>query len=131
LARGAGCAGMVRGQARDMLPAPPDTLAGIERLHVEKTGALFRAALEVGAAAAGASAEATVALARFGTCFGVAFQHADDRDDGEHAAFATAAVARIHELVGEAVAAVAALGAQAAPLRALAQRLDGASPPRR
>jgi geranylgeranyl pyrophosphate synthase len=131
LARGAGLAGMVRGQARDMLPAPPDTLAGIERLHVEKTGALFRAALEVGAAAAGASAEATVALARFGTCFGIAFQHADDRDDGEHAAFATAAVARIHELVDEAVAAVAVFGAQAAPLRALAQRLDGASPPRR
>jgi geranylgeranyl diphosphate synthase type II len=131
LARGAGCTGMVRGQARDMLPTPPDTLAGIERLHMEKTGALFRAALEVGAAAAGASAEATVALARFGTCFGIAFQHADDRDDGEHAAFATAAAARIHELVGEAVAAVAGFGAQAAPLRALAQRLDGASPPRR
>jgi geranylgeranyl diphosphate synthase type II len=131
LARGAGCVGMVRGQARDMLPTPPDTLAGIERLHGEKTGALFRAALEVGAAAAGASADATLALARFGTCFGIAFQHADDRDDGEHGDFAAVAAARIHELVSEAVTAVAGFGTRAEPLRALAQRLDGASPPRR
>jgi geranylgeranyl diphosphate synthase, type II len=131
LARGAGCVGMVRGQARDMLPAPPDTLAGIERLHGEKTGALFRAALEVGAAAAGASPEATLALARFGTGFGIAFQHADDRDDGEHGDFTMVAATRIHELVGEAVAAVAGLGTRATPLCALAQRLDGASPPRR
>jgi geranylgeranyl pyrophosphate synthase len=127
LARGAGCAGMVRGQARDMLPTPPDTLAAVERLHVEKTGGLFRAAMEIGAAVAGVSAADSEALAQFGLCYGIAFQHADDRDDGEHAAFATRAQDRIHELVAEAIAAVRPFGDAALPLCALAQRLDAAS----
>ena len=127
LARGAGSGGMVRGQARDMLPNPPDTLEAVERLHLEKTGALFRAAAEIGAAIAGATAAQTAALARFGACYGIAFQHADDRDDREHASFASRAQARIHELVTEAVAAVRPLGEAAAPLCALAHRLDDAS----
>jgi geranylgeranyl diphosphate synthase, type II len=131
LARGAGYTGMVRGQARDMLPAPPDTLAAVEQLHVEKTGALFRAALEIGAAVAGASAAQTETLARFGTCYGIAFQHADDRDDSEHVAFAARAAERIHELVGQAIAAVQGFGAPAAPLCALAERLDNAGSARR
>jgi geranylgeranyl pyrophosphate synthase len=124
LARGAGCVGMVRGQARDMLPEPPSTLADIERLHVEKTGALFRAALEVGAAVAGAKPAQAQALAAFGTAYGIAFQHADDRDDAEHAGFAADAKRRIHELVGEATLALRGFGAAGAPLRALAERLD-------
>ena len=49
LARGAGARGMVRGQARDLGESPPDTLQELEVLHAEKTAALFRAALEVGA----------------------------------------------------------------------------------
>ncbi len=129
LARAAGFAGMVRGQARDMLPSPPDTLEAIEQLHVEKTGALFRAALEIGAAAAGASDAQTESLARFGVCYGIAFQHADDRDDDEHAAFAVRAGQRIHQLVAEAIAAVQPFGDASAPLCALAQRLDAASSP--
>jgi geranylgeranyl diphosphate synthase, type II len=127
LARGAGCAGMVRGQARDMMPAPPDTLESLERLHVEKTGALFRAALEIGAAAGDASLAQTDALTRFGTCYGIAFQHRDDHDDGEHAAFAERANERVHELVTDAVAAMQPLGVAAAPLCALAQRLDASN----
>jgi len=126
LARGAGLSGMVRGQARDMLPEPPATLLALEQLHVEKTGALFRAAVEIGAAAAGASAEATATLGRFGAAYGIAFQHADDRDDGEHAAFAERARERVHELVADAIAAVQSFGDAAAPLCALAQRLDHA-----
>ena len=124
LARGAGIAGMVRGQARDMLPEPPQTLEGIERMHMEKTGALFRAALEVGAAVAGAKPAHLHALAAFGTAYGIAFQHADDRDDDEHKAFAAVAERRIHELVTEAIAALGELGEAAAPLCALARRLD-------
>jgi geranylgeranyl diphosphate synthase type II len=126
LARGAGAAGMVRGQARDMLPDPPATLPAIEQLHVEKTGALFRAAMEIGAAVAGASAEQVTALGRFGACFGIAFQHADDRDDREHAEFAARAHERIQELVAEAIGAVRPFGDAATPLCALAQRLDHA-----
>jgi geranylgeranyl diphosphate synthase type II len=131
LARGAGYRGMVRGQARDMLPTPPDTMEDIERLHTEKTSALFRAALEIGAAAAGASTEQTTALARFGTCYGIAFQHADDRDDGEHSDFSDRAAERTHELVAEAIAVVRTFGNAAAPLCALAQRLDDANASRR
>jgi geranylgeranyl diphosphate synthase type II len=127
LARGAGMTGMVRGQARDMLPAPPATLDEIERLHVEKTGALFRAAMEVGAAVAGATPAQTEALARFGVCYGIAFQHADDRDDNEHQDFAARASERIHELVTDAALALRDFGDAAEPLRALAQGLDRAS----
>jgi geranylgeranyl diphosphate synthase, type II len=126
LARGAGAAGMVRGQARDMLPKPPATLPAVEQLHVEKTGALFRAAMEIGAVVAGASAEQAAALGRFGTSYGIAFQHADDRDDAEHGDFALRARERIHELVTDATASVRSFGDAAAPLCALAQRLDDA-----
>jgi geranylgeranyl pyrophosphate synthase len=129
LARGAGASGMVRGQARDMLPTPPDTLEDVERLHVEKTGALFRAALEVGARVGGGSEAEVAALCRFGTCYGIAFQHADDRDDGEHTGFAERTRARIHDLVADAVAATQLFGGAAAPLCALAQRLDNAGTP--
>ncbi len=127
LARGAGMTGMVRGQARDMLPTPPAALEEIERLHTEKTGALFRAAMEVGAAVTGATPAQAEALARFGVCYGIAFQHADDRDDNEHQAFAARASQRIHELVADAALALREFGDTAEPLRALAQGLDRAS----
>jgi geranylgeranyl pyrophosphate synthase len=123
LARGAGASGMVRGQARDMSPTPPPTLEDIERLHVEKTGCLFRAALEVGATTGGASPAQTEALARFGIAYGIAFQHRDDADDDEHGDFAAVAAKRVHELIDEAITAVSGFGQAAAPLRALAQRL--------
>jgi len=131
LSHGAGYLGMVRGQSRDMLPTQPSTLEDIERLHTEKTGALFRAALEIGAAVAGATAEQTAALAHFGTCYGVAFQHADDRDDGDHGAFASRTGERTRVLVAEAIAAMRSFGDSAAPLCALAQRLDDANASRR
>jgi len=127
LARGAGASGMVRGQARDTLSTPPTTLAAIECLHVEKTGALFRAAVEIGGATAGANPEQLAALARFGSTYGIAFQHADDRDDSEHSTFAADAVRRMHELVADAVAAIEPLGDKAAPLRALALKLGSSA----
>jgi len=118
---------MVRGQARDTLTTPPATLEAIERLHLEKTGALFRAAVEIGAAAAGASLAQMSALGQFGDSYGIAFQHADDRDDSEHAGFAPQAGRRIHELVATAVAALGDFGDKAAPLRALARKLDASA----
>jgi geranylgeranyl diphosphate synthase type II len=127
LAHGAGATGMVRGQARDMLPTSPSTLEDIERLHVEKTGCLFRAALEVGAAVGGASLAQTQALAEFGIAYGIAFQHRDDRDDDEHAAFAAVAARRVRELVEKAILALSCFGETAAPLRALAERLEASA----
>jgi geranylgeranyl pyrophosphate synthase len=108
--------GMVRGQARDLGAPPPTTLEALELLHREKTAALFQAALEVGALAAGAMPEAVTALARYGTAYGVAFQHADDRDDAEHGQHAAAARVRLETLVTEASAAVAPFGPSGARL---------------
>jgi geranylgeranyl pyrophosphate synthase len=123
LAHGAGARGMVRGQARDLAAPPPTSLQDLELLHAEKTAALFRAALEVGALAAGAPPAAVTALAHFGTAYGIAFQHADDRDDAEHAQHAAAARGRLEALVAEAVAAVAPLGAAGDRLVGLARAL--------
>ena len=127
LARGIGVSGMVRGQARDTMSAPPATLEAIERLHHEKTGALFRAAREIGGAIAGANPSQMAALARFGSSYGIAFQHADDRDDREHADFAPEASRRIHELVAEATTALHEFGESAAPLCALARKLNASA----
>jgi geranylgeranyl pyrophosphate synthase len=123
LAHGAGVRGMVRGQARDLGEPPPASLAGLELLHAEKTAALFRAALEVGAHAAGGAPEAVAALARFGTAYGIAFQHADDRDDAEHGQHAAAARDRLATLVTEACAAIAPFGPTGAQLGEIARAL--------
>ncbi len=128
LARGAGPGGMVRGQARDLGEAAPQTLAAVERLAQEKTAALFRAALEVGAAAAGAGEIQTLALGRFGECFGVAFQHADDLADGDHGEHAAVARERLGQLVDEAVAALDGFGPRAWHLAALARGLTIGAP---
>jgi geranylgeranyl pyrophosphate synthase len=123
LARGAGMWGMVRGQARDLTPPPPATLAEIERLHREKTGGLFRAAVEIGGAVGGASPAQREALVRFGERYGVAFQHADDMDDAEHGAFAAEARQRMVALIDEAVSALQTFDHRAEPLRGIARAL--------
>jgi geranylgeranyl pyrophosphate synthase len=123
LAEGAGARGMVRGQARDLADPPPATLAALEVLHGEKTAALFRAALELGASVAGAPAPAAAALGRFGTAYGIAFQHADDRDDAEHAALRASAQARTEALIAGACAAVAPFGAGGRRLAGFARAL--------
>ncbi len=123
LAVAAGAAGMVRGQARDLGEPAPDTIETIETLHAEKTAALFRAALELGACAGGATPAQKQALARFGHCYGVAFQHADDQADGEHTGLAAAARTRAARCLDEAIEAVQTLGEAASPLRAIAHAL--------
>jgi len=123
LAHGAGVRGMVRGQARDLGESPPKTLDALEVLHGEKTAALFEAALKVGALAAGATPEAVLALGRYGTAYGIAFQHADDRDDAEHDQHAAAARARLQVLIDEACAALAPFGPAAARLVEFARAL--------
>lgn len=123
LARGAGAGGMVRGQARDLREPPPATIAALEVLHAEKTAALFEAALVVGGAAAGGAPDEVAALARFGRAYGVAFQHADDRADADHAAHAEAARSRLESLIEEAVAAIAPWGERAFLLAGMARAL--------
>jgi len=112
LARRAGWAELLRGQAVD-LTTPRETLTdlpSIERMHAAKTGALFAASAELGAIAAGAPAQTCAALGRYGMAIGIAFQHADDRDDAELTEHAAAAAARMRELCAEALEAVRPLG---------------------
>jgi geranylgeranyl pyrophosphate synthase len=124
LARRAGAAELLGGQAIDLqLQArgnAPTTLAEVEHLHRGKTGALFAAACELGAIAGGADAATRAALARYGMAIGVAFQHADDRDDGELLALAAQASVRMRELTDEAAAIARALGPRGEILDAIA-----------
>jgi geranylgeranyl pyrophosphate synthase len=123
LANAAGMSGMVRGQARDLGEPAPCTVEEAETLHREKTGALFRAAVELGAVAGGARPHDRQALARFGALFGLAFQHADDLADGEHVSFADTARKRVQSLTAEAIAAIEHLGAPSIPLQEIARSL--------
>lgn len=85
LARGAGAAGMVAGQALDLAAADIDTpTAGFVR-HVQalKTGALITFACEAGARIAGADVDNIKALRAYGDHLGALFQITDDLLDVE------------------------------------------------
>ena len=75
----AGMNGMVGGQAIDLESEghriPMETL---RKMHMGKTGALFRAALRSGAILAGASEKQLAALTAYAEGFGLAFQITDD-----------------------------------------------------
>jgi geranylgeranyl diphosphate synthase type II len=101
LARAAGAAGMVGGQADDLAWERADTgrdLDGLEALHARKTGALIRASLRLGVLAAHAGAPAPDLLERFdayGRRLGLAFQIVDDLLDVEGSADQTGK--RVHK----------------------------------
>ncbi len=80
LSEAAGARGMVGGQMMDIraekIPPDKETLV---RLHSRKTGALIRAAAELGCIAAGVSDEKTVSACRaYANGIGLAFQIVDD-----------------------------------------------------
>lgn len=86
LARAAGGAGMCGGQALDLAAtgrSAATSLAGLERLHALKTGALIRACVRMGALSVGADGSALDALDRYATALGLAFQVRDDLLDVE------------------------------------------------
>jgi len=79
LARAAGAAGMVGGQALDMtLPGRAPDPDSVRTMHALKTAALFGAAAEMGALAAGAYGARCAAARRFGAALGRLFQALDD-----------------------------------------------------
>jgi len=85
LARAAGPAGMVGGQAID-LGAVGEQLdqPALERMHRHKTGALIEASVRLGALASGrATPERLAALGRYAGAIGLAFQVQDDVLDVE------------------------------------------------
>jgi len=104
LSQRSGAYALLAGQAID-LTTPSGSLreiTAVERLHAAKTGALFAASAELGAIAAGASPEVCASLARYGMAIGIAFQHADDRDDADLVDLATVASVRMRSLCNEA-----------------------------
>lgn len=84
LAAAAGLRGMVGGQYIDIQATDSDMqLAQLQAMHALKTGALIRAALALGAIAAGANQQQLSALNTYGTHIGLAFQVVDDILDVE------------------------------------------------
>ena len=75
----AGPDGMVGGQVIDMLSEDKRiSMEKLRKLHMGKTGALFRAALRCGAILGGATEKQLADLTEYAECFGLAFQITDD-----------------------------------------------------
>jgi len=138
LARAAGEAGMVGGQALDLASEGVRTSLGqVRAIHARKTGALFTASVRVGAIVGGARPGVLRRLGAYGEQLGLAFQIVDDlldaveggdgRRDLELGKATYPAVlgmerARRHAARARdaALAAVQPLGPSADPLRAIA-----------
>ena len=74
-----GTNGMVGGQAIDLLSEGKHIdLETLKKMHLGKTGALFKAAIRSGAILSSASGEQLQALTRYAESFGLAFQITDD-----------------------------------------------------
>jgi len=79
LAAAAGSGGMVGGQALDLAAVGQQlTIAELEFMHIQKTGALIRAAMLLGAHCGQASTEAIGQLSHFANRIGLLFQVIDD-----------------------------------------------------
>ena len=80
IAHAAGSAGMVGGQVKDIESEGKARvrLSVVQGIHRQKTGALLRASLRVGALSAGASPAELKRLTTFGEAFGLVFQITDD-----------------------------------------------------
>lgn len=79
ISQAAGTAGMVGGQVLDLEAENRRiSMDELRRVHMGKTGALFRAALRSGAILAGASKDQLAALTAYADHFGLAFQITDD-----------------------------------------------------
>lgn len=89
LSRASGSRGMAGGQAIDLASVGKAlTLDELEQMHRRKTGALIRAAVQLGALCAGADDATMGRLDAYGNCVGLAFQIQDDLLDIESDAVA-------------------------------------------
>jgi geranylgeranyl diphosphate synthase type II len=142
LARAIGMDGMIAGQAKDLeMTDRPLDFQALEFIHSRKTGALFIASAELGAAAARSTGAERGAVRAYAKNLGLAFQIVDDLIDAVGAeeeagkdvgkdfkkttfvSFSGVQGARqlAEELSAASVAALAGFGARAQPLRELAR----------
>ena len=142
IAQAAGAEGMIAGQVVDVLyDGKEGTKSILDYIHQNKTAALIRAAVRVGALASGATIQELEQFTRYGESLGLAFQVSDDLLDAEgdekivgkklrkdvtkqtyikHYGVAQSR-ARLDELVNEATGAVAFLGPAGEMLTGLAE----------
>jgi len=127
LARASGPSGMCGGQAIDLAAVGRQLdLHSLERMHRMKTGALLRACVRMGAIAGDVPAPALLALDRFASAIGLAFQIVDDILDVESDSQELGKTAGKDRAQGKPTY-VSALGLEGARLRAAdchAQALD-------
>jgi geranylgeranyl pyrophosphate synthase len=121
-----GHAGLVGGQSLDIAGANEriESVSELERIHLGKTAALFRASAAIGGHLGGADADAQTALALYGEELGLAFQHADDRLDEEHQHLAAETGARFTALLGSARQRVRPFGSGGEPLVGLVDLVE-------
>ena len=143
-----GCAGMISGQVYDMMPEldpESDDRQRLERIHVNKTGALIRASARMGAICGKATPEQLDALTVFADAVGHMFQAVDDLLDVEQSAEQTGkrtgkdaqagkltypglmgadeTRAEVGRLLEKAEGAIAVLGERGGTLRTMARQL--------
>jgi geranylgeranyl diphosphate synthase type II len=137
-----GSDGIIAGQFSDLRSkrGHRDDEAGLARMYIQKTGALFVAALEAGARVAGVDETSVGAVREYGTNLGLAFQLLDDlldshgtvedsgKDTGQDrdASLASRLGARgarreVHRYVETAASALEPLGSSGRPLAELAR----------
>ncbi len=144
LAHGTGWAGMIGGQAADLLgETKPPSLEKVRYIHQRKTASLFSAVCRMGARVGGAPAVQVESLGRYGQALGQAFQIADDLLDVQSTSKALGkktgkdatakkqsfpacvgveqSIAAAQSSVAEAVASIATFGDSATNLRELAE----------
>lgn len=139
---------MIAGQVYDTMGGQPDELSDLDRLrltHRNKTGALLRASVRMGAIAGGASEGQVAALTGYADAIGLMFQAVDDlldvtqtadkmgkatgKDAGQGKLTypgllgVDATRGEIERLRGEALAALDGFDGGADPLRAMAEKL--------
>jgi len=133
LAQAAGSRGVVGGQVADVAAGDFMTLEELEFIHQHKTADLFRAAIRIGAIAAGATAAALARLTTYGANIGLAFQIIDDildaADPGDESCSCISvygmaeARRRAVALTHEAITALLEFGDAARPLAAIATHM--------
>jgi len=133
LALAAGSLGVVGGQVADIAAGDILTEDEIRFIHQHKTADLFRAAIRMGAIAAGASEDNLKALTVYGSNIGMGFQiiddilDADDSDDDSCSCIGLYGIAgakqKAEELTVNAIAALDSLGGKTEPLKAIAEHM--------